>query len=351
MEKYVKVGIQGLFLYDAGLTIDFYIKGQNISLFLHKKNKAYLKMGSLPLLIFVLLAATAPFSYGCGITVYWGQNGYEGTLQAACATNNYKYVAVAFLTTFGNGQTPILNLAGHCIPQPCSIFADEIRYCQSLGIKVLLSLGGAIGTYGISSTADAQQVAAYLWTSYLSGFVGPLGDVALDGIDFDIEVPTSTLHWDDLARAIAAYSTPQRKIYLSAAPHCLIQDRNLDVAIKTGLFDYVWVQFYNNQQCDYSGGAASLINSWNNWTALLPAGNELFLGLPAAPEAAGTGYIEPGNLKSEILPVIKQTANYGGVMLWNRYYDNNTGYSSQIVGDVCPPALGKFEELVVSQVL
>ncbi|XP_047973837.1 acidic endochitinase-like [Salvia hispanica] len=313
-------------------------------------------MGSLSILVFLLVAvavaAVAPFSNGCGITIYWGQNGNEGTLQAACATNNYKYVAVAFLTTFGNGQTPVLNLAGHCNPPSgtCSIFANEIRYCQSLGIKVLLSLGGAIGNYGISSTQDAQQVAAYLWTSYLSGSGGPLGDVALDGVDLDIEYPTSTLHWDDLARAIAAYSTPQRKIYLSAAPQCVLPDRNLDVAIKTGLFDYVWVQFYNNPPCDYSGGAASLIKSWNEWSALLPAGNELFLGLPAAPGAAGSGYIEAEKLKSEILPVIRQTAKYGGVMLWNRYNDANTGYSSLIVGDVCPPALGKFEDLLISQV-
>ncbi|KAG6425657.1 hypothetical protein SASPL_116102 [Salvia splendens] len=242
-------------------------------------------------------------------------------------------------------------MAGHCNPQPCSIFANEIRYCQSLGIKVLLSLGGANGNYGISSMADAQQVAAYLWTSYLSGSGGPLGDVALDGVDFDIEYPTSNLHWDDLARAIAAYSSPQRKIYLSAAPQCVIPDRNLDVAIKTGLFDYVWVQFYNNQQCDYSGGAASLIKSWNDWSALLPAGNELFLGLPAAPGAAGSGYIEPEKLKSEILPVIRQTAKYGGVMLWDRYNDVNSGYSSQIVGDVCPPALRKFEGLLISQLI
>ncbi|KAL1550706.1 chitinase [Salvia divinorum] len=305
---------------------------------------------TIPLLLFLLLIA--PFSDGCGITVYWGQNGFEGTLREACDTGLYKYVAVAFLTTFGSGQTPVLNLAGHCDPPSgtCSVFADQIRYCQTLGIKVLLSLGGAVGSYGISSADDANQVANYLWTTFLAGNSGgPLGDAALDGVDFDIEYPTSTLHWDDLATTIAAYSTPERKIYLSAAPQCVIPDRNLDAAIKTGLFDYVWVQFYNNPPCDYSGGADSLIASWNEWSALLPPGNELFLGLPAAPGAAGSGYVEPEKLKTEILPVIRNSANYGGVMLWNRYNDLSSGYSQQIVGDVCPAA-GKFRDLLISQV-
>ncbi|KAJ6941744.1 E3 ubiquitin-protein ligase PRT1 [Populus alba x Populus x berolinensis] len=51
-----------------------------------------------------------------GIAVYWGQNGNEGTLAETCATGNYDYVILAFLPTFGNGQTPMINLAGHCDP-------------------------------------------------------------------------------------------------------------------------------------------------------------------------------------------------------------------------------------------
>ncbi|KAL6126248.1 hypothetical protein ACLB2K_074299 [Fragaria x ananassa] len=51
-----------------------------------------------------------------GIAMYWGQNGNEGTLEETCATGNYDYVNIAFLPTFGNGQTPMINLAGHCDP-------------------------------------------------------------------------------------------------------------------------------------------------------------------------------------------------------------------------------------------
>ena len=51
-----------------------------------------------------------------GIAIYWGQNGNEGTLAEACARENYDFVNRAFLPTFGNGQTPVINLAGHCDP-------------------------------------------------------------------------------------------------------------------------------------------------------------------------------------------------------------------------------------------
>lgn len=305
--------------------------------------------------LLLLLSILIPVQ-SCGITLYWGQNGptgSEGTLQAACATNDYKYVAVAFQTTFGRGQSPVLNLANHCDPPSgmCTFLANEIRYCQAQGIQVLLSLGGAIGSYGLSSPSDAQQVANYLWNNYLSGSFGPLGNAALDGVDFDIEYPSSTLYWDDLARAIAAYSTPQRKIYLSAAPQCPRPDRNLDTAINTGLFDYVWVQFYNNPQCDYSGGEKGLIDSWNAWSSALPSGNQLFLGLPASPAAAGSGYIDPDSLVTKILPQIRDSPNYGGVMLWSRWHDINNNYSPRIISGVCPSIGRKFEDFIISQLV
>ncbi|KAJ0931776.1 putative chitinase [Helianthus annuus] len=57
-------------------------------------------------------------------------------------------------------------------------------------------------------------------------------------------------------------------------------------------------------------------------------------GLPASPTAAGSGYIPVGDLTSKVLPAIKGSAKYGGVMLWDKYYDDQTGYSSSIKSHV-----------------
>ncbi|KAK4480718.1 hypothetical protein RD792_013800 [Penstemon davidsonii] len=289
----------------------------------------------------VLLSILIPFSLffsthsqDTGIAVYWGQNGGEGTLADTCATGNYRFVNIGFLTTFGNGQTPVLNLAGHCDPPSgtCTSQSNDIRACQSRGIRVLLSLGGATGSYSLSSADDARQVANYLWNNYLGGTSDsrPLGDAVLDGIDFDIESGSGQF-WDELARVLSGFSTAQRRVYLSAAPQCPIPDAHLDTAIRTGLFDYVWIQFYNNEQCDYRGSVGNLLARWNEWVGLVPSGR-VFLGLPAASGAAGGGYMPPDVLVSQVLPVIRGSNRYGGVMLWNRFFDQS--YSSTIVGNV-----------------
>lgn len=69
------------------------------------------------------------------IAIYWGQDGREGSLQDTCNTGNYEIVIIAFLSAFGNRQTPMLNLAGHCDTS----LSTEITACQLAWITVLLS--------------------------------------------------------------------------------------------------------------------------------------------------------------------------------------------------------------------
>ncbi|KAL5571512.1 hypothetical protein UlMin_021109 [Ulmus minor] len=290
---------------------------------------------SLAFLVSVLVASLTTTEAG-GIAIYWGQNGNEGTLAETCATGNYDFVNIAFLPTFGNGQTPMINLAGHCDPYTngCTKFSSDIKACQAKGVKVILSIGGGAGSYSLTSAEDARQVATYLWNNFLGGSSSsrPLGDAILDGIDFDIEGGTNQ-HWDDLARYLSGYSKKGKKVYLTAAPQCPFPDAWVGGALKTGLFDYVWVQFYNNPPCQYSGDITNLENAWKQWISDIPA-TKFFLGLPAAPAAAGSGFIPVADLTSKVLPAIKGSSKYGGVMLWSKYYDDQTNYSSSIKSDV-----------------
>ncbi|GLJ21000.1 hypothetical protein SUGI_0383830 [Cryptomeria japonica] len=97
-----------------------------------------------------------------------------------------------------------------------------------------------------------------------------------------------------------------------------------------GLFDYMWIQFYNNPRC------LTLTNKlywWNKWTTvnvITIQTQGLFGGFSTSLRAYANGYITAAILVSEVLPEIKTSSKYGGVMLWNNYYDRIANYSSII---------------------
>ncbi|KAL6638385.1 hypothetical protein ACP70R_023880 [Stipagrostis hirtigluma subsp. patula] len=269
--------------------------------------------------------------------VYWGQNVDEGTLAETCRTGQYAFVNIAFLPVFGSGQDPILDLAGHCnltVVRDCPRVRDDIHSCQSLGVKVLLSIGGDRGLYSLASASDAQGVATYLWDTFLGGNSTaqprPFGDAVLDGIDFAIVEDSNSDHYDVLAESLASMYKSDRtgKAYmLTAAPHCPYPAATLDAALDTGLFDHVWVMFFNYPTCEFAAvGLANLSALWERWSQSLPSAS-LFLGLPASPGAASSGYISPQALASQVIPAVNRSDKFGGIMLWSRFYDKQTNYT------------------------
>ena len=61
----------------------------------------------------------------------------------------------------------------------------DIETCQSLGKIVMLSLGGAVGTYGFKSASQAETFATTLWDMFAEGYgsLRPFGDALIDGFD------------------------------------------------------------------------------------------------------------------------------------------------------------------------
>ncbi|TKY61306.1 Basic endochitinase [Spatholobus suberectus] len=272
------------------------------------------------------------------IVVYWGQNEKEGSLAETCNSGLYKIVNIAFLSKFGSGQQPQINLAGHCDPTSngCKILSKDINNCQKRGIKVMLSIGGGSPGYSLSSAEDAKNVADYIWNNFLGGKSSsrPLGDAVLDGVDFDIEVGGGEAFYGVFARRLSQHSKGGRKVYLTAAPQCPFPDQHQKGALSTGLFDYVWIQFYNNGPCQFdSSNPTSFQKSWNQWISSIRA-RKIYVGLPASPSAASSGFVPTQTLITQVLPFVKRSGKYGGVMLWDRSADKQTGYSSNIKGNV-----------------
>ncbi|XP_047325951.1 hevamine-A-like [Impatiens glandulifera] len=272
------------------------------------------------------------------VGVYWGQDGpEEGTLRSACNTDRYSHVIVASLTNLGTGRTPKLNFTGHCNPTnyTCNM-SDDIRFCQKSGIKVML----AIVSDPLSSRDDAKNVSMYLWNNFLSGRSEsrPFGDAVLDGIQFMIQ-QQDLPYYDDLAKFLSNYNTSTssssgNRLYLGAAHPCPTPgSTSMGSAINTALFDFVSIESSysttNSRQCDYNGNIGEFMNSWETWTTMIPAG-KIYLGLPASPQVAESGFIPADVLKSEILPVVTKSARFGGVMVWSKFWDDKTGYTDQI---------------------
>ncbi|KAF8700177.1 hypothetical protein HU200_034552 [Digitaria exilis] len=273
-------------------------------------------------------AATGPGN----IAVFWGRNASEGTLREACDTGTYNTILISFLTGFGGAFSPSsysLDISGH----PLAGVGDDIKHCQSKGILVLLSIGGPTstsGNYSLPTPQSAAALASHLWHAYLAGggvsssnsgdTPRPFGDAVLDGVDFYVDHAGDNDRYDELARRLHSYSG----VMTTATVRCSYPEQpSMAAALATGLFARVHVRMYGGDlQCEWGQ-----FDSWNKWAAAYP-GSKVFVGVVASPEADKDAYLFQKDLYYGILQFSEKVPNYGGLMIWDRYYDKINHYIS-----------------------
>ncbi|WPG97486.1 glycoside hydrolase family 18 protein [Acrodontium crateriforme] len=303
------------------------------------------------------------------IAVYWGQNSYgqgsgslaQQSLGTYCANSNINIIPLAFLyqITSGTGGQPVLNFANQ--QNDCSTFPDtetihcpqiaaDIKTCQQkYGKTIVLSVGGATYTEGgFSSASDASTYADKLWAMFGpqqsgSSALRPFDDAVVDGFDFDFEsYTTNTAPFAQRLRS-NMNGDSSKKYYLTAAPQCPYPDAADNDMLNGGVpFDAVFVQFYNNYcgSQSYQSGTNNQNNfdfsSWDDWAKTGSANKnvKIFLGVPAGPSGAGSGYESASQLKDEI-NYCRSFSSFGGVMMWDasQAYANN-GFISGIKSDL-----------------
>jgi chitinase len=278
------------------------------------------------LLLPLLTSGTTALVAGPGdIVVFWGRNKDEGTLREACDTGTYNTVIISFLTGFGHGKYT-LDLSGH----PLAGVGADIDHCRSKGVLVLLSIGGPNGTYSLPTPQAATGLADYLWSAFLSGASRPgvhrpFGDAAVDGVDFFIDQGPAD-HYDVLARRLASYGSDykgkKRAPTLTATVRCRYPDPRATAPLATGLFARVHVRLYGDLRCTWGDREA-----FEAWAAAYP-GSKAFVGVVASPEADRDAYMFQKDLYYGVLQFAQKLPNYGGIMIWNRYYDKKTHYMS-----------------------
>jgi chitinase len=279
--------------------------------------------------------------------VYWGQDPHVQDLSTYCTpSSGIDIIVLSFLYEFGNGNTIASGTIGNqCYissagaPQNCEGLAANIETCKSVGIKVILSLGGASGAYSLSSQAEAEAVGQNLWEAYgntagKSNVPRPFGQTFVNGWDLDLEAWSGNNYYQYLIFTLRSNfaSDSSHTYYITGAPQCPIPEPNMQVIINSSQFDYLWVQFYNNPYCSFGGDIN--FDAWVTNIAGTPSANaKIFLGVPASPLAA-TGtmsgaqyYLDPSTL-AKLVDQHQSSPSFGGIMLWSAGWSDsnvNTG--------------------------
>ncbi|KAI8645896.1 glycoside hydrolase superfamily [Parasitella parasitica] len=200
----------------------------------------------------------------------------------------------------------------------------DIKYCQSKGIKILLSMGGATPAYGIATVKEGEDLADELWDTFGGGYkrnstaFRPFGNATVDGFDLDIENGEKVGYTSFVNKMRQNYELDTAKsYYIAAAPQCPFPDYFVGEALNNAWFDFVMIQFYNNF-CSVINDGNFNFNIWDSW-ALARSQNKdvrLFVGVPGSPSAAGRGYVPYTQLVSRIQP-LKTMDSFGGIMVWD----------------------------------
>jgi chitinase len=211
--------------------------------------------------------------------------------------------------------------------------SQDIETCQKAGKTVLLSLGGEVGSYGFNTSSQAQTFAQTVWDVFGGGnsSTRPFGSATVDGFDLDIE-NDEILFYSDFISAIRNLSAKGNKpYYITGAPQCPFPSASMSPALNASPFDMVFIQFYNNPICNVNGSGFNYA-TWQDWARIAPNPNvKLFVGVPASPAAASTGYINSTALE-KIIEEVGTQPNFGGIMMWDANFalgnvQNNVNYA------------------------
>ncbi|KNZ79705.1 Chitinase 2, partial [Termitomyces sp. J132] len=257
-----------------------------------------------------------------------------------CNDDTIDVLPMAFLYIFrGKGGLPVIDFSNVCglgsgstfdgsNLTNCSFLESDIRACQAKGKIVTLSLGGATSQVGFSSDAQAEAFGQLLWDMFLGGKgnIRPLGNVALDGIDLDIEKGTSA-HYAAMVNKIRSLAKgASKRYYITAAPQCPFPDEYIGTALNEAFFDAIYVQFYNNY-CETSVPSEFNFDTWDKWARTQSPNSDIkvYLGAPGDSSAAGDGYVNIETLSKVATDAQRQYSSFGGVMLWDAdaAYTNN----------------------------
>jgi hypothetical protein len=302
-----------------------------------------------------LAAATWDPTSNKNIAVYFGQapNTAGSSIQEQCEDPHISIVILSYVTEWdlnGSGY-PQLNLGSNCPSQThdqsqlapglwdCDRLVPQVMYCQSIGKKVLISIGGnsSGGATQFDNVSEAESRANLMWDLFGAGNLGPsglnirpFGNLSLDGFDVASVTP-DTNYWSTFGTVLRnLYLTDKSKNYLlTASPQCVRPDPAIPMNY-IQMTDIVIVQSYQDNDCAFGlpGWDKNLVGwaqdvGWHaDGTYDLTVDNvappRVMIGAIAWNEDRQSGWINSSTpfLEENIAEVINMTG-FGGICLWD----------------------------------
>ncbi|PWI11765.1 chitinase [Streptomyces sp. NWU339] len=274
------------------------------------------------------------------VTGYW-QNFNNGAAvqRISDVPAQYDIIAVAFADATGTPGAVTFNLDtaglnGYTVDR----FKADVRAKQAAGKKVVISVGGELGTVSVNNPTSA--------TNFANSVYAVMQEYGFDGVDIDLENGLNATYMTQALRSLSAKAGPG--MILTMAPQTIDMQSTSNSYFQTALnvkdiLTVVNMQYYNSGSmlgCDgkvYSQGSVDFL------TALaciqLEGGldpSQVGLGLPASTRGAGSGYVSPA-VVNNALDCLTRGTNCGsfkpsrtypglrGAMTWSTNWDATAG--------------------------
>ncbi|MFF2652076.1 chitinase [Streptomyces sp. NPDC058045] len=282
------------------------------------------------------------------VTGYWQNFDNGATVQKLSdVPGDYDIIAVAFAdatTTPGAVDFTLdsQGLGGYTEEQ----FKADIKAKQAEGKKVVISIGGQNGTVAVGDSASAAHFADSVHAL--------MQEYGFDGVDIDLENGLNPTYMSEALHSLSEKAGDG--LVLTMAPQTIDMQSPEAGYFQTALnvkdiLTVVNMQYYNSGSmlgCDgkvYSQGTVDFLTSLA--CIQLEGGldpSQVGLGLPASPQAAGGGHVEPG-VVNDALDCLTQGTHCGsfkpdktypgmrGAMTWSTNWDAASGSAwSKTVG-------------------
>ena len=307
------------------------------------------------LILVSLTQAKAPFTKTrkFHLSTYWGENVRSNSepgpsLQSLCEKSPHFEIITLYSvnTHFSSKGKPGMSLSDYCttpfagyaanngssVLLYCPSVANEIKYCQSLGIKVLIAVVNTNPDTTLKNDNDGIAAANNIWNTFLGGSGDrPFPGVTLDGVELMVR-DSNAGYTAFVARLRSLIDKSGKEFYLAASPRCSFPDanigpvyENLTLTTNPDFIDFLSVSFMSSPDCTYRNTDLfwTALWNWDNWAKSIP-NMDVMITLPASEYGGAPGdYIFPKDLAADnvLYQMQQKFPRIKGIAVWDSRLD------------------------------